>query len=176
MRGDAGTQESPTNLLLTHRDGFAVDIETTPGRHGWLYPTGGVLVHANHFEAFVPDQTPGGYRPFSVDSLYRGYRVRQGLSRCRGLSDPAAVRAAVHETMSDHFSAPNSVCTHPDPDDHPLDAYVTVASSLVDLTTGEYRVAAGPPCTNEYQLIPRNVYDGPAVRAPSSAVPECPAA
>lgn len=157
-------QAFSTNLVLTHRDGFAIDVETTPARHGWMYPTDGLLVHANHFESFVPTQLTADYRPGAVDTLYRGYRVRQALARCRHLTDPAQVRATVRAAMSDHFSAPNSVCTHPDPDDHPLDAYLTVASSLVDLTTGEYRIAVGPPCENEYELVPYNIYDGPAVR------------
>src|SRR5689334_14246528 len=49
-------QSLSSNLLLTHRDGFAIDVETTPGRHGWMYPTDGLLVHGNHFQAFVPPQ------------------------------------------------------------------------------------------------------------------------
>lgn len=161
-------QAFSTNLVLTHRDGFAIDVETTPARHGWLYPTDGVLVHANHFESFIPTQVAADYRPGGVDTLYRAYRVRQALMRCRNLTDPADVHAAVHAAMSDHFSAPNSVCTHPDPDDHPLDAYLTVASSLVDLTTGEYRLAVGPPCENAYELVPHNIYDGPAARPRAS--------
>src|SRR5207249_9750679 len=39
-----------TNLLITHRDGFAIDLETTPDRHGWMYPTDGLLVHTNHLD------------------------------------------------------------------------------------------------------------------------------
>ncbi|MEV0810153.1 C45 family peptidase [Micromonospora sp. NPDC050200] len=161
-------QAFSTNLVLTHRDGFAIDVETTPGRHGWLYPSDGVLVHANHFESFIPTQVADDYRPNSLDTLYRGYRARQGLMRCRHLTVPAEVRAQVRSAMSDHFSAPNSVCTHPDPDDHPLDAYLTVASSLVDLTTGEYRIAVGPPCENDYELVPHNIYDGPTARPRTS--------
>jgi isopenicillin-N N-acyltransferase-like protein len=151
-------QSFSTNVLLTHRDDFAIDVETTPGRHGWLYPTDGLLVHANHFEAFVPSQIEPTYRPSSIDSLYRGYRVRQALQRARTERNiPAVARTA----MSDHFSAPYSVCTHPDEADHPVDAQLTIASSLVDLTTGEYRIAAGPPCTNDYAVVPHNLYDGP---------------
>lgn len=158
-------QAYSTNLLLSHREGFAIDIETTPARHGWLYPTDGLLVHANHFESFIPSQIEPEYRPSSLDSLYRGFRVRQALQRVRNEADmPAAVRSA----MSDHFSEPNSVCVHPDPGDDPIDAQLTVASSLVDLTTGEYRIAGGPPCENDYKLVPRNLYDGPTTRPRTS--------
>lgn len=157
----SATQAICTNLLLTHRDGFTIDVETTPGRHGWMYATDGMLVHANHFMAFVPPQLAATYRPFSPDSLYRVPRIEQGLRGVRDASSSEEVRDVVHAAMSDHFGFPNSVCNHPDPQRHELDRYVTVRSSLVDLTTGEYWMAFGPPCTNQYELLPWNLYDGP---------------
>src|SRR5581483_1954551 len=45
-----------SNLLFTHRDGYCVDLETTPERHGVLEPVDGMLVHANAFLAQVPPQ------------------------------------------------------------------------------------------------------------------------
>ena len=151
-----------TNLLLTHRDGFAIDLETTPGRHGWMYPTAGLLVHGNHFIAFVPSQLADSYRPFSPDSLYRVPRIERVLRRAAEARTSEAMRVLVREAMSDHFGHPNSVCNHPDGRRHPLDRYTTVASSLVDLTTGEYWVALGNPCEHDYELLPWNLYDGPA--------------
>ena len=70
-----------TNLLFSHRDGFAIDLETTPGRHGWGYPNDGVLVHTNHFRYFVPKQIEETYRYFSPDSLYRAERIERVLAR-----------------------------------------------------------------------------------------------
>ncbi|MFD3401401.1 C45 family autoproteolytic acyltransferase/hydrolase [Kribbella sp. NPDC058693] len=155
-------QSLSSNLLLTHRDGFAIDVETTPGRHGWMYPTDGLLVHGNHFQAFVPPQIENTYRPFSVDSLYRVPRVETGLHRLRrdGSTDEA-VSTIVRTTMSDHFGHPDAVCQHVDPRRHELDRYATIASSLVDLTTGSYRLTPGLPCANSYQQAPWNLYDGP---------------
>jgi len=40
-----------------------------------------------------------------------------------------------------------------------LSQWSTVLSSLVDLTTGDYRVAAGTPCEHDYELVPFNLYD-----------------
>jgi isopenicillin-N N-acyltransferase-like protein len=170
-------QSLSSNLLLTHRDGFAIDVETTPGRHGWMYPTEGLLVHGNHFQAFVPPQIENTYRPFSVDSLYRVPRVETGLRRLRrdGSTDEA-VSTVVQTTMSDHFGHPDAVCQHADPRRHELDRCITVVSSLVDLTTGTYRLTSGPPCANSYQQVPWNLYDGPGpddrpdVPAPASSL------
>jgi isopenicillin-N N-acyltransferase-like protein len=155
-------QSLSSNLLLTHREGFAIDVETTPGRHGWMYPTDGLLVHGNHFQAFVPPQIENTYRPFSVDSLYRVPRVETGLRRLRtsGTGDEA-VSTIVRSSMSDHFGHPDAVCQHADPRRHELDRCITVVSSLVDLTTGTYRLTPGLPCANSYQQVPWNLYDGP---------------
>jgi isopenicillin-N N-acyltransferase-like protein len=156
-------QSLSSNLLLTHADGFAIDVETTPGRHGWMYPTEGLLVHGNHFQAFVPPQIENTYRPFSVDSLYRVPRVEAGLSRLRSAgTTEEAVRTVVRDTMTDHFGHPDAVCQHADPRRHELDRCITVVSSLVDLTAGTYHLTQGVPCTNSYQQVPWNLYDGPS--------------
>jgi isopenicillin-N N-acyltransferase-like protein len=151
-----------TNLLITHRDGFAIDLETTPDRHGWMYPTDGLLVHTNHFIAFVPEQIAATYRPFSVNSLWRLPRLTEGLRAARTPGDPAAVRAKIGAALRDHFGYPNAVCKHGDPNAVGTDLNQTIASSIVDLTTGEYWIAAGNPCENEYMRLPWNIYDDTA--------------
>lgn len=162
-------QAFSTNILLTHRDGFAIDVETTPGRHGWLYPDDGMLVHGNHFMAFVPAQIEDRYKPFSVDSLYRVPRIRYGLIRCRQVSDSEGVRKVIGETMRDHFGFPNSVCNHADERRDPRDRTQTIVSSIVDLTSGEYYITDGMPCESPYRALPWSLYDGPGLdEAPHS--------
>ena len=167
-------QAYSSNLLLTHRDGFAIDVETTPGRHGWMYPTDGLLVHANHFMSFVPPQMEDTYKPFDVSSLFRVPRVEQGLRRARLEGTSAeAVRDIVRSSMSDHFGHPNAVCQHVDPRRQEQARCSTIVSNLVDLTTGEYRVAMGLPCSNPYQQLPYNLYDGPGAEdRPDLTTPE----
>jgi isopenicillin-N N-acyltransferase-like protein len=147
-----------TNLLITHRDGFAIDLETTPDRHGWMYPTDGLLVHTNHFIAFVPEQVAGTYRPFSVNSLWRLPRLTEGLKAARKANDSRAVRDAIGAALRDHFAFPNSVCKHGDENTQGTDVNQTIASSIVDLTTGDYWLAAGNPCEGQYERLPWNLY------------------
>jgi isopenicillin-N N-acyltransferase like protein len=154
-------QHIATNLLLTHRDGFAIDLETTPADHQWGYPAAGMLVHGNHYQYGTPAAIVGNYRPSSPDSLFRVPIIERGLTGVREVADSAAVRKLIAATMSDHFGHPYGVCCHPDPDDEPVLRYKTTMSSLVDLTSGEYRVISGNPCENEYELLPWNVHDGP---------------
>src|SRR6187402_484727 len=96
-----------TNVLLTHREGFAIDVETTPGRHGWAYPRDGVYAHANAFTTFVPPQIGTSYRPASSDSLIRAERVERTLRRAPETSSSAEMHALIVEALSDHLGYPN---------------------------------------------------------------------
>jgi len=159
------TQSVCTNLVITHRDGFTIDLETTPGRHGWMYATDGILVHTNHFISFVPEQIAATYRPFSVNSLWRLDRLKRGLEEVRTAGNSGAVFKAIASALQDHFGYPNSLCKHDDARLGTGDRYHTIASSIVDLTNGDYWLSAGPPCQGPHKRI-WNIYDGATERAP----------
>jgi isopenicillin-N N-acyltransferase-like protein len=154
-------QHIATNLLFTHRDGFAIDLETTPTTHQWGYPTAGLLVHGNHYQYGIPQAISQTYQVSSPDSLYRVPIIEKGLARTREAATSDAVRKLITDTMSDHFSHPDSVCAHPNPAGHPILQYKTITNSLIDLTTGHYNILSGNPCENTHQLLPWNLYDGP---------------
>jgi isopenicillin-N N-acyltransferase like protein len=160
-------QHIATNLLLTHRDGIAVDLETTPETHTWGYPADGVLVHGNHYQYGIPPALARSYRISSPDSLFRVPVIERGLRTARLAETPDAVRKLVRETMSDHFSFPKGVCAHVGPDQAPVRRSKTTMSSLVDLTAGEYRVIRGNPCESDYSLLPWDIYDGPSGPSPA---------
>ncbi|MEJ6490542.1 C45 family autoproteolytic acyltransferase/hydrolase [Leucobacter sp. USCH14] len=151
-----------SNALLAHQSGYGIDLETTPHGVDWIFPDAqGVIAHTNHFQASVPPQLAGHYRPVSADSLLRLPRVEAGLDRVATARDADESLALVRAAMSDHLGYPEGVCTHPDPSSPRLKQWSTLLSSCVDLTTGEYRVAPGFPCETEYELLPWNLYDGP---------------
>lgn len=149
------------NLLVTSREGVAVDLETTPAGHRWGLPEDGVLVHANHYRYGVPEPIARTYRMSAADSLYRVQVLERGFRAVRDAPAAAQVRKLVASTMSDHTGFPDAVCRHPDDRVPPLRRGKTIAASLVDLTTGEYRVAPGNPCEHDYELLPWQLYDGP---------------
>jgi hypothetical protein len=97
-----------------------------------------------------------------VDSLYRVPRIESALRRVREAADAPDTRARIRSAMSDHFGYPNSVCTHPDDTRREVLRWSTMLSSCVDLTTGEYLIAPGNPCSHPYEQVPWNLYDGPA--------------
>jgi isopenicillin-N N-acyltransferase-like protein len=152
----SSTQILSTNMLITHRDGISIDLETTPARHGYEV-VAGVYGHANAFEGFVPEQVRETYRPSSSDSLYRGRRVADLLRAAPAARTSEEVHALVVEALSDHLGYPNSVCNHPD--DRAERRYQTHASLIVDLTTGEFWVAGGNPCSTAFELLPWNLYE-----------------
>jgi isopenicillin-N N-acyltransferase-like protein len=150
-----------SNALLAHRSGFGIDLETTPSGVDWLYPEGGLIAHTNHFQASVPPQLAGSYRPVSADSLLRLPRVTAGLAEVSSAATPAESYELVRAAMSDHVGYPDGVCTHPHPEAPSVKQWSTLLSSCVDLTSGEYRVANGFPCETDYEVLPWNLYDGP---------------
>lgn len=136
-----------TNLLISHRDGFAVDLETTPATSEALFPDDGWLVHTNHFIGPVPEPLRETYNP-GGESLVR-------LGRARHLLETAVRNGGIgvgdlKAMLRDHLGDGKSLCAHPDMDEAPADQWGTVASVITDLTDGVMHISAGPPCENEY--------------------------
>lgn len=150
-----------SNALLAHRSGYGIDLETTPEGVDWIFPEDGRIAHTNHFQASVPPQLAGKYRPVSADSLLRLPRVTARLAAVAAATTPAESAELVRAAMSDHLGFPEGVCTHPNPEAPPLKQWSTLLSSCVNLTTGEYLIAAGFPCETPYVALPWNLYDGP---------------
>lgn len=150
-----------SNALLGHRSGYGIDLETTPDGVGWLYPDHGQLVHANHYQAELPAVLAGRYRPIAADSLVRLPRAQSRLAEVARSQTSAEAVLAVREAMSDHLGFPDSLCAHPDERRAAYRQWSTLLSSCVDLSTGEYRIAEGTPCENDYRLLPWNLFDGP---------------
>ncbi|WP_203236934.1 C45 family autoproteolytic acyltransferase/hydolase [Nocardia panacis] len=147
-------QQIAANLLFTHRDGITIDLETTPLGHNHGEPRAGVLVHGNHYRYGTPD---AARKLSAIDSLFRVQVIERGLAAARA----GDVRAIIARTLSDHSAYPHSVCCHPDERAAEMTRYKTIASSIVDLTTGEFLVTGGNPCENDYRPLPWNLFDGP---------------
>jgi isopenicillin-N N-acyltransferase-like protein len=146
------------NYLVAHKSGTAANFETTAGDSGNIrtaMPERGLLAHANHFIAddFAALDFYVGQHPHSLSRLAA---MRRGLREAR----PRPSVARLKEILRDHDGAPNGICSHPDPQAHPLKGRATIASVIADLTQGEVWLTAGPPCASEYQKYSiRSVFD-----------------
>lgn len=141
-----------SNHLYAGNDGRILDIETsgTDQAETWPAAEDGVVCYAHTNRYLAPEMT--GYEvSTSVSSERRLARANELLGQ---LVRPGADLVAVAGTiLRDHASAPDSICTHPDPRQPPEQREMTCASQVWDLAAGRMHVCAGPPCESEYQVV-----------------------
>lgn len=141
------------NLMITHREGEAVDLECTPDEIFWLLPDRDLLVHANHFVSVAArvKVTDRGLAS-NADSLYRDVRVRRYLERDRGRITVETMK----EALADRFGAPRAVCRSATAGPGGR-VSSTVATVIMDTTAGRMWIAPrpyGPHRYTEYSLEP----------------------
>jgi isopenicillin-N N-acyltransferase like protein len=141
----AGTRSSSANYLIAHGSGAALNVEAAPGDLTRLYlqfPDQGLFLHTNHF--LSPRLHPVDLSLWAMpSSAVRLQRLRAGATGSATLDDFRLL-------LADHADYPHSICSHPDPDDHPLEQGATIASVLMDLTARRAWLAAGNPCQTPY--------------------------
>jgi isopenicillin-N N-acyltransferase like protein len=153
----AGMRSSSANYLIAHASGAALDVEAAPGDFTRLYPQlpeDGVLLHTNHF--LSPRLHPVDVSLWAMpDSAVRLQRLRAGATASATLGD-------LRVLLADHADYPHSICSHPDPRDHPLEQGATIASVLMDLNARRLWLAAGHPCRSPYQELDVSWLGAPA--------------
>lgn len=124
------------NYLIGHADGEILNIETTPDSKRCLYPEGGLVTHANHFE---PSGAIGSeWERFVPDTLFRSHRFARHLRLKLGTIDIEWIL----EGLKDHFSYPASICRHPGE----KQPGCTLAAVVLDLKRLLLFATDGPPC------------------------------
>jgi isopenicillin-N N-acyltransferase like protein len=153
----AGMRSSSANYLIAHASGAALDVEAAPGDFTRLYPQfpeHGLLLHTNHFLA--PRLYPVDVSLWAMpDSAVRLQRLRAGAAGAATLDDFRAL-------LADHADYPHSICSHPDPADHPLEQGATIASVLMDLSARRLWLAVGHPCQAPYSELDLSWLTAPA--------------
>lgn len=127
-------------LTLSHKDGEAFCIETTPTSRFWLEPEDGVLVHANHFKApaALARHTDVGLQR-CPESLYRDGRLRKHLmSAC-----PAVDVECIRQALADDWGSPDAVLRSPKLREGGT-VSATVASEIMEPETGRMWLAPRP--------------------------------
>lgn len=136
------------NLILSHRDGVAIDFECAPSETFAIHPEGGLLVHANHW---THTAALSKYRDVGIlntpDSLYRDERVRTLLRPDAG----ALTRQHVGAALRDDFGAPYAVCRPPLPNPRG-DLTATVATLIIDSTEGTIEITPLPALNRQSTL------------------------
>lgn len=136
-----------TNFLIGHADGEIIDIEATPDYCSYIYPENGLVTHANHLvrETRVASE----FERIAPHSLYRANRLERMLRKAGKIS-----LDAIHSLLSDHFSAPASICRHPDTTLPAPKRVISVAAAAIDLNARTLYITDGPPCQSAFQAVP----------------------
>ena len=142
-----GEIPAPANLIMTHKDGLALEVELSPAGVEVLMPEQGVLVHANHF---IGPRLSALHRHASGSSRVRLQRARQLFCGKSGLTVKDAQAA-----LRDHEGYPTSICDHSAmlfSQTHEDSA--TNFGLIMELTHNEVWLAPGNPCENPFVKIP----------------------
>jgi len=95
-----------SNLMLTHRDGSGIDLETTPDRVYWLFAEDGLLTHTNHFKCAVARvQHNDEIVNIGPDTILRDHRLESLLAAKPTISEHDVIAA-----LSDNHDQPRSIC------------------------------------------------------------------
>ncbi|MDE5441651.1 acyl-CoA--6-aminopenicillanic acid acyltransferase [Bradyrhizobium sp. CSA207] len=147
MRAVYCTKKSAANnMIVSHREGVAIDFECAPDETFQVHPQNGLLVHANHFVSPVALGKLKDSGIFNTpDSLYRDIRVRDLLQPHIGSITFDTVKSA----LFDEFAYPWSVCRPPRRNlSNNLSA--TVAMILMEPASGLMQVAPLPALNREF--------------------------
>lgn len=102
------------NMMLSTVKGFGIDFECAPDEAFPLYPSDGLIVHANHWVGQVAlTKLRDTGTPRVPESFYRDWRVRK-------LLDQAGEKLTADDlkhALFDDFLTPHSVCRPPRPND-----------------------------------------------------------
>jgi isopenicillin-N N-acyltransferase-like protein len=103
-------KSASNNMIVSHKDGVAIDFECAPDETFQVHPEKGLLVHANHWVSPVAlSKLKDTGIASTPDSLYRDLRVRQLLEPEIGRLTADGVKRA----LFDDFASPWSVCRPP---------------------------------------------------------------
>ncbi|HEY7123291.1 MAG TPA: C45 family peptidase [Ktedonobacterales bacterium] len=134
------------NHMLADRGGHVADVEATPFSQKVLSPKRGVLTHANH--CLDAELSPH-------DRYVHDWP--ETLARCERATtlaqEPPIDEAQVRRILSDHATAPNSICLHVQTNLPPDQQDESIASLIFDLTAGTLDIADGPPCQHPYHRL-----------------------
>lgn len=137
-----------TNFLLGHGAGEIINIEATPDLCAYIYPSDGIVAHANHL--VKETRIASEFERIAPHTLYRGPRLERLLRQKAGRID----LKAIGEALSDHFSTPASICRHPDMTLPAPKRVITVAAITIDLTERVLYATDGQICQSPFQAFP----------------------
>lgn len=138
------------NYLIAHRDGEAMNVESTPNDFDVLHPMNGYIAHTNHFIGPRKININDIGKVLLPDTHMRERIANKLLNNSKYINDKT-----IKNVFSNHTGYPDSICRHGQ--NYPTDlgrpqASDTVFSIIMNLTEGNFSIASGPPCELDFKL------------------------
>ncbi|MGE0718728.1 MAG: C45 family autoproteolytic acyltransferase/hydrolase [Alphaproteobacteria bacterium] len=145
------------NMMVSQTEGVAIDFECAPDETFQVHASGGMIVHANHWQspvalAKLKDTGVAG----TPDSLYRDMRVRHLLASQAGSINREAVKTA----LFDDFGHPWSVC-RPPRRSLTQNLSATVAMIVMEPASGVMDVCMLPALNRQFQSFRLDMQGAP---------------
>jgi isopenicillin-N N-acyltransferase-like protein len=136
-----------SHFLIGDKSGNIKGLELMPQAVKEIVPSGGVVVHTNHYcDADLAKKDVG--RLLMIDSFARFDRAAALISKRQQWDNQSLV-----EIFTNHDDAPRSICRHARAEDEEYLRMDTVASCFIDLTETKMQVSYGQPCLAPYREV-----------------------
>lgn len=132
------------NHLIADRSGELYNVEVSARHFATIYGINGYLAHTNNYLTRRMKQ----YEDHTEDLIGARVRVNRATRLLRATPDHTV--ESIQNIMRDHVNHPNSICSHTDPEDDPMDRQKTIASLVMDLTDQTMYACWGSPCEGTY--------------------------
>lgn len=141
-----GPIPAAANLIITHRDGLALDLELDPEAVDVIQPDRGLIIHTNHY---IGPRQQFDHRHSDTGSTYiRFQRAHQLLDGRTGID-----RGYLQKMFRDHHGYPTSICAHPTLMKPEIGKNSTNLAVIMELTENSMYLASGNPCESEFMRI-----------------------
>lgn len=136
-----------SHFLIGDKSGNIKGLELMPRAVKEIAPSGGALVHTNHYcDAELAKKDVG--RLLMDDSFARLDRATALISTRQKWDDQSLA-----EIFTNHDDVPRSICRHARAEDEEYLRVDTVASCIIDPTAGKMQVSYGQPCGGRYREV-----------------------
>lgn len=138
------------NFLIAHKDGEAVNIETSCVKNHITFPRKNYMAHTNHYTkpcSRLKDIKTEADNPSTFMRLHR-------MEKLLNIMDGNISIKSIQNILKDHFDQPFSVCLHDSEEFFPaMQKSKTCLSIAFDLSQGKIYYTKGNPCQNKVEHL-----------------------
>ena len=138
------------NFLMAHKDGEAVNVETSCIENHIIFPEKNFMAHTNHYIKHCTGFKDIKTSDYNPSTYIRLHRIKKLLNQMDGKIDIKVIQ----DILKDHFDNPFSVCLHNNDEFAPAaQASKTCLSIVMDLSQKTIFYTKGNPCQNKVELF-----------------------